>query len=228
MDVLQLIILTIVFFVLTFWFYDLISSKPKCSICKTEENVYVSRINGSARIVICSACDQQRELEENERIELLKLEKNKLIEDEKARKEKLEKERLRLDKARHKKDFLTIIDRAEVARAVLKKFNYEKIDDLKEFLTDKESLYESVGVLHESLRKDYAGQIELKGMIKKHSKIESWDEELNLCFEIGEKHLLNSPRIKNFHTASREPAVNKNNIEKTHSWKELQDRGEDK
>jgi hypothetical protein len=250
MDVLQLIILTIVFCFSFYWFYNFIGFGTKCFICETKENVYVSITSGSARIVICSACDQQRELEENERIELLKLEKNKLIEDEKARKEnekvkkelaknklieiekarkeKLEKERLRLDKARHKKDFLTIIDRAEVARAVLKKFNYEKIDDLKEFLTDKESLYESVGVLHESLRKDYAGQIELKGMIKKHSKIESWDEELNLCFEIGEKHLLNSPRIKNFHTASREPAVNKNNIEKTHSWKELQDRGEDK
>jgi len=251
MDALQLSILTFVFCFSFYWFFKKVSGfGQKCFICGTKENVHVYIKSGNAHMVICTGCEQQRELEENERIELLKLEQKKLIEDEKvrkenekvkkelekkkliehekARKEKLEQERLRLDKARHTKDFLTIIDRAEVARIVLEKFNYKKLDDLKEFLVDKESLYESIRVLHESLRKDYAGAIELKGMIKKYSKIERWNEELNLCFEIGEKHLLNSSRIKNFHTASTETIVNKNNIEKTHSWKELQGRGEDK
>ena len=130
--------------------------------------------------------------------------------------------------AKHTKDNLTIIERAEVAKAALHKFDYVKIDNIREFLTDEEHLHESIKLLHDSLKDEYAIQIEKKGMLKERAATEIWDEEISICMAMGEQTLFNSSRIKNFHTASTEPVVNKNNIEKTHSWKELQGRDKDK
>lgn len=122
------------------------------------------------------------------------------------------------------RDSLTIIERAEVAKTATSKFDYQKIEDIRDFLVDENNLLESVKVLHESLKSVYEEEIKKKGVIREYVSEEIWSNEIACCMEMGEKYLLGSQGFLQIRDNVEPEIEESRTIRKQHSWKELKDR----